>query len=98
MFSCFIIRYYHPNYHPTYFDIGGKHGVLTDDYASLNESIKGSGNMTNSNFASRKPTLDPDKRQLSQEEKWKSLERSFNQDFIKKVKEQHDGAERLQMA
>jgi hypothetical protein len=37
-------------------------------------------------------------RNLSQEDKWKSFERSFDDDFIKKVKRQHDGAERLQMA
>lgn len=54
--------------------------------------------MTNRNKGGRKPMPNTAKPQLSQDEYWKSLERSFNPDFIEKVKKQYDGAERLQMA
>lgn len=54
--------------------------------------------MTNRNEGERQRSLNTAKPQLSQDEYWKSLERSFNPDFIKKVKKQYDGAERLQMA
>ena len=54
--------------------------------------------MTNRKTSGRKPSPDADMPQLSQEEYWKSMERSFNPDFIERVKKQYDGAERLQMA
>ncbi|MFT8638529.1 hypothetical protein [Bifidobacterium sp.] len=47
---------------------------------------------------SQSRNLNPAKRQLIQEKQWESLERSFNKDFIKKVKKQYDGADRLQTA
>ncbi|WP_165775796.1 hypothetical protein [Bifidobacterium scaligerum] len=34
----------------------------------------------------------------NQEEYWKSLSRSFNKDFIKAAKEEHDKRKRLQVA
>jgi hypothetical protein len=64
-------------------------------YIPINQ---GATSMTNRNDGSRKRNQNAARHQLSQEEKWESLERSFNKDFIEKVKKQKDGAERLQMA
>lgn len=40
----------------------------------------------------------PTGRDLKQEEYWKSLERSFNKDFIKDAREKYDRRKRLQVA
>jgi hypothetical protein len=54
--------------------------------------------MTNQNCDEQNRAQIAAARNPSQEDKWKSFERSFNSDFIEEVKRQHDGAERLQMA